>query len=452
MRDPLSLQDYNSTFVQRHPHYGVKFPGQTWTTRSKPLSDNMVRNHLSGKCAVGTLARYYPEYAILDIDDKPLEYAQEVRSELSLDDTNSILSGSESPDSYHVILKPLYNGEPPTVNLLQNIMRDYALIRGIEIYPQKNRVIRLPFGKNQPCLDAIYAHLDAWEDKLYWFKKLDEVDLSTFPRHQTVLTFPDQYVQGIRLSSMEEGRDLFEHGLQHFSSRHYSQFQVLYYLWRHNVPMDVAIETTYAWIKRMHNGFSKDVIRYPQRCLSEIKRQASHIYTKYNSRGIYPDHTHNSQNGYITEPDVRRIFQIAGSIDGLSVMPVASFLFGIVKYSYPRRYRHQFPVHTDKLIQWSSRRSYGTYLNALHEKDVVHRGSSYLAGQYSKPLTVNWSYGQSEHAIKYDGRAVDTLSDTVRVIYKPDEIRTILKGAGMKRAAAHMAVERIYQSKMFTNE
>lgn len=455
MRDPeaqglVSLQDYTSIFVQRYPHYGLKIPGKTWVTREKPLSDNVVRGHLSGRYSIGSLSRWYPEFALLDIDERQLDFVEKVRSEIGLNDTNSMLCGSESPNSYHLILKPQYNGQPMTVNLLQSVMRGYALARGIEIYPQKNRVIRLPLGKNQACLDAVYRHLDEWENKLYWFGKLDEIELSAFPRHQTIFAFPDSRIQEIRLPSMEEGRNLLECGLQNPSSRHYSQFQVLYYLWRCDVPPDIAIETTCAWIKRKHNGFSKDILRYPHRCRDEIKRQAQHIYTKYNSRSVYPDYTHNNQHGYITEPDIGRIIKIAGSIDGISLMPVASFLFHIVKYSYPRRHRKQFPVHTDKLIQWSSKNSYGRYLDALKEKGIVDRGKSYLTGQYSKPLTVRWNHGQSEHAVKYEGRAVDTFSETVRMLYRPDDMRAILRGAGMKRTAAHMATERIYQGEMFT--
>lgn len=418
----------------------MKTPGRTWITKEKTLHDKFIQEHLSGKYAVATLGRWYPEYAIFDIDDRPYEIVEKIRSELGLDETNSMLCGSESKDSYHLIVRPQFNGQPPTLNLLQITLEGYATHKSIEVYPQQNRAIRLPFGKLQACLDAEYAHLTEWSDKMYWFQKLDEFDLSTTPRHQMVLPLDYKPSGSVFLPTWAEGKELLESGLQGPATRHYSQFAVLYYLWRCGVPLDTAISSTWQWIQKRHNDQSSDIVRYPHLVRKEIERQAHHIYTKYDTRCIFPDSTHNSHNGYITQPDMKEIIMHSGGS-----IPRAKFLFHVIKYSYPRRYRPVVNIHRDKLVQWSSSRTYTKYLNELEDKGIVHRGRGYLAGQFSKPLTLKWDYGNTEGAILYEGRAIDTFEDTLSLIYQPEDFKTIMRTAGAGRTAVIEAAKRIYQ-------
>jgi len=64
------FRSYVDLFVQRIPRYAVK-KFRSWTTKNKPLSDRAVQAHLAGQYAVAVLGKWYPEFGILDIDDRP---------------------------------------------------------------------------------------------------------------------------------------------------------------------------------------------------------------------------------------------------------------------------------------------------------------------------------------------------------------------------------------------
>ena len=289
----LLFDNYINSFVQRWPRYAIKhIGGKNWKTKKKPLSDIPILSHLEGKYYVGVLSQWYPRFAILDIDDQPIERVNEIRSSLNLNENNSMLLDSESKDSYHLIIKPHLNKKPPTINCLQKVLKTFALYNKIEIYPQINRVIRLLFGAHQNPLDFKYFHLDNWQNKLYWFNKLDEFDLSMVEGQQLYLDL--QIISpGTMPNIMEESRELLDYGLQYPSSRNESQFKILYYLWRNNIPQDKAEDIVWHWIKSKHNGLSKDIIRSPAVVQKEIYRQASRIYGHYELSNIYPDTTHN---------------------------------------------------------------------------------------------------------------------------------------------------------------
>ena len=219
-------------------------------------------------------------------------------------------------------MKPQLNNEPPTIKALNSKFKPLCMQQNIEIYPQANRVIRLPIGNLQSCLDFRYHKLERWDEKLYWFSKLDEFDLSTIPYNQLIAnlyTYEKNALPGI----LQEGKELLENGLQMPSSRNDSQFKVLYYLWRLNVPQIQAEQITFNWIKNNHNGFSKEITTYPNRVRKEILRQAAHIYSKYELSHTFPDSTHNNYNGFIAKPDIREIIEICkGSIPRITIIVI----------------------------------------------------------------------------------------------------------------------------------
>ncbi len=438
-----SFEDYLETFIQRIPRYGVKFKGQTWKTKKKYLANKPIGAHLAGEYAVGVLGKWYPEYAILDIDDLPTDIVQETRDELGLDEQNSMLCGSESKNSYHLLLRPQYNSKPPTIKLLQDSFSCFAKRHGIEIYPQAKRFIRLPFGSHQHCLDLYCSGLIHWENRLYWFKKLDDFDLSMVQGHQMLLDFPKPSRQvdlPLRQYTGPSENELLVYGLQAPSSRSDGQFRVLLHLWRRNIPQDEAERITWMWIKSKHNGFSKDIIKYPKEVRAHIHRQALKIYGNYDQAYIYPDSTHNQHNGYITEPDIRDIIEISQAS-----IPRTRFLFEVVKYFNPRRHRNSVRIHTDKLIQWASRGTYKNRINEFQAKGLIERGNDYLTGKYSKSFKLKWKFRDSREALLYDGRSIDTLEDTVRLLYKPDDFRQLLKNAGGGKRTVNMMVQKTFE-------
>jgi len=439
--DQRDFRQYTETFIQRLPWYTVKQKDKSWKTKKKPLSDRAIKAHLNGQYYVGVLGKWYPSFSILDIDERDENKVEEIREAIGLDTNNSMKLSSESPNSYHLLVRVAYNGKPPTIRLLNEVLKPFGQEKGIEIYPQPNKTIRLPFGKNQKPLDFEYANLDGWKDYLRWFNKLDDFDLREVPNHQLMLDLNIEPVNG-KVSDYEEGKFLYLNGLIEKSSRNDSQFKVLYFLWRNNYALTNAIEMTWQWIKNKHNGYSKEVNSGKWRTIkNEIIRQANWIYSNYDLSGVYPDEIHNVYRGYITKADIEKILHISRA--GL---PMAKFLFNLIKYCYPRRYKTFINIHSNFLREWSFR-NYQKYLDSLQELGVIKRYKSYRVKEFSKSISINWNFKEDTNLIILtDKRAPETFEETVRVSYKPEEFRELLEKAGAKRTSAIMAVKSVFES------
>jgi len=439
--DQKDFRQYTKTFIQRLPWYTVKQKDKSWKTKKKPLSDRAIKAHLNGQYSVGVLGKWYPGFAILDIDDKDRDTAEEIRENIRLDTNNSMELSSESPNSYHLLVRVTYNGKPPTIRLLNEVLKPFAREHNIEIYPQSNKTIRLPFGKNQKPLDFEYANLNGWKEYLWWFNKLDDFDLREVPNHQLMLDLNIEPGNGFKISTYQEGKFLYKNGLVEKSSRNKSQFKVLYFLWRNNYALANAIDIAWQWIKNKHNGYSKEVNSGKWRTIqNEIIRQANWIYSNYELSRIYPDEIHNVYKGYITKADIEKILHISRA--GL---PMAKFLFNLIKYCYPRQYKTFINIHSNFLRDWSFR-NYQKYLNSLQELGVIKRYGSYKVKEFSKSISINWNFKEDTNLIILtDHRAPETFEETIIASYKPEEFRELLKKAGSKRVNAINATKRIFE-------
>lgn len=437
-REP-EFREYVNYFVQRSPRYTVK-TGRTWKTKNKSLSDIPILSHLNGRYNVGSLGKWYPQFAILDIDSRELNFVNDIRAELELTEKNSMLFSSESKDSYHLLFRPEFKENPPTINLLNSAFKNYGLERQIEIYPQANKCIRLPFGFSQKALDLEYAFLETWKEKLYWFEKLNPFDIGSVRYQQYELNLSLSKEPIIKNATLN-AENLLEYGLQSPSSRHEAQFKILYYLWRKNYSQEIAEEITFSWIQQKHNGFSKDILRNPREVKKEIFRQASCIYEKYNLTKVYPDEIHNSFNGYISKPDLIEIVKITkGSL------PRMRFLFNLVKFYYPRRHRLFINVHTDKLVEWAGMRTYLIRLQELEVRGLIKRSEGYLTGRFSKNLRLDWPFTKSGEAILYDGRSIETFEDSIKTCFKAENFRELLITSGTLKNTANKIKREIYRS------
>jgi len=436
--DEDDFNKYIDFFIQRTPRYTVKLKDDntSWRTKNKPLVDIPIQAHLEQRYSIGVVGKWYPPYAILDIDDRYPEDVDKMRDMLRLDAFNSMVCSSESTNSYHILLKPTYNNKPPTLRLLQNTFKSFGKENNIEIYPQSNRTIRLPFGYKQNCLDFEYKNLKNWKDKLHWFKRLDNFDLSTIPYYQQGLDLA--FIKDKLPNCYEEGRDLLQYGLQRSNSRNEAQFKILYYLWRNNTPFDEAIRIVWLWIKSKHNNFSKDFITHPTTVKKEIDRQTGRIYSTYEYNYIYPDDTHNGFNGVITKADIKPIVMISKGN-----LPEMKFLFNLVRYCYPRRHRAFLNIHSDKLIEWSQR-NYMKYLDELKKKGIIKRADKYSVDRFSKSIDIKWDFKDTKDAILDDNRSPNTFEDTVKLSHKPDEIRELLNKAGVHRVSIYDLLKKIY--------
>jgi hypothetical protein len=435
------FKQYVRNFIQRQPRYAVKQIGKsTWRTKKRALSDKPIKAHLEGQYYVGVLGKWYPPFAILDIDNRDRETTEEIRESLRLDTDNSMLLSSESKDSYHLLFRPSYNDKPPTLRLLNEVLKPFALDKSIEVYPQANKPIRLPFGHKQKPLDMEYITLRDWQELLYWFNKLDYLELKEIPYQQLRLDLDLSVDRNTNLSTYQEGKFLYQNGLMVRNSRNDSQFKVIYYLWRNNIPLETTINVTWQWIKTKHNNLSKDILNSPGAVKKEIERQANKVYSDYEFKQVYPDDTHNNHKGYLTKADIEDILMITKAS-----LPKTKFCYNLIKYCYPRRFNTFINVHSDKLKEWS-KKGYQAYLKELAKKGILKRFDSYQVDNFSKSIKVKWNYKNIDNAILVDHRAPEDFSDTVKASYKPEEFKELLKKAGAKRTNAIMAVKSVFES------
>lgn len=436
-----TFQDYLSLFVQRIPRYIVK-SRRTWRTKNKALCDLPVLAHLGKKYSVGVLGKWYPQFAILDLDSKSWDQVKDVRESLGLDSDNSRLFQTESRDSYHILVSPQYNGKPPTLKLLNTIFNNFAKAKGIEIYPQSNKAIRLPFGKFYRCLDPEYAHMN-WKDHVYWFQKMNLFDLRTVNFQQYSFDFTPLEKPGIP-QVLESGAELLEHGLQRPSSRHDSQMALVFFLWRNNIPQSQAEAMIWNWIREKHNGFSKDIVYRPRAVRSEISRQADWVYEKYAFNRTYPDETHNHYKGWITAEDIPDLIEATGGSK-----PKLRFTFEMIKHAYPRRHRKRIHIHSDKLMEWTGGHSqrYQKRLSELEEKGIIKsRTTGYVVGNLSKGIELDWPWRSSKDGVLYDGRSVESLSRTLKLTLKPSEFREILESkAKIPKRTMYWLIKEAYE-------
>jgi hypothetical protein len=441
---PADFDIYTQTFIQYIPKYGTKayIPGAHWQTIRRPLNDGVVRQHLNGNRAVGVISQWYCRYGVIDIDDRTKAEAEDIRAALGFDAKNSLLFKSESPDSWHLYFRPTLNGQPPPVGRFNNAFRIQAKDRRVEVYPQKNRVFRLPLGRGQE-LATTTGFLYTQTDLLHEFLKLEPYDITQLEAQQD-FDFQGRAIgQGLILPThngfMAEAAGYYEHGLLGPSTRHHAQFCVAALLYRkYNLPPDQVCREVWKWICTKHNGFSKDIIRYPQRVKYEIKKQVEWLYHNNDLGRAFPDQVHNGHNGYISKQDIPEIIEAAGGS-----MPRSRFLFYLVKYINPRRFRPFVPVHFDRFVEWGAQRTYTKYLNELEAKGLVKRGSAYSVGRFAKSISLKWDFKTSD-SILIEGRAVDTFEDALKLTHSASDFRELLQAKGAERTAALRATRSIY--------
>ncbi len=429
-----SVKEYQITFVQATPRYGIKMPGEEWKSIEKSLTTDLVLSHLRGQCSVASLARWYPKFGAIDIDHEPPGGIDKLRAALSMDDSNSMLCTSESEGHYHLLFIPEYNEKPPTRRLLQRIVSPLAIQHKVEFFPQENRTFRLPFGPQQECIDPGKYKLD-WQDRLYWFKKLDPVQIDQLPGIENdslkiLLASRDSDAERLYQdpSAYSRGKDLFREGLQESHSRTTSQFYVLYYLWRIGCSQQAAIKMTREWIGSKHNNYSDTIASGRWRIVDgDIKRQADRIWSTYERKGNVPDAELIRHDGWTTKND---LLEILVRTDGN--FPSSRFLYQLVKYMYPRTLLDPWvAVHSKKLQYFAPGSGYLDFLDRMSKLDILDRKSGYRTGAESKNIRLLWNYDRTSPPFLIDGRSPTCFDDALIAAFTSTEIISALKSSGL---------------------
>lgn len=382
------IRDFNGPFV-------VQMPGEKWHTRKHTLSDTVISDHLCRQYWVGTHGAWYPQFGFLDFDfsgeslQKRTETVWRAIDKLSLSANQYHLMTSPSYShngSCHLIFRPVYGGEIPTLGLLQKSLR--ALLENIcEIYPQKHHRFRLPFGKNQYLIGPdgkMRANL-TWKQALRLVCKLDVWQI---PQHRKNFIYgTDAVIEGksdddtaFRAlpanTSLEEAETLLRAGLQAKHSRHFSQWKLIKYFYRNNWIPDDAEQAVKRWIREKHNNFSTEAASGKWSEIDEeIERQTAWIYE---NSGFLPD-TLNNLKTELTRSDLKLAAAVYRS-DTINQKRLVDF----IAYCRPRAHHDWIFIPYHEWTRIAGKNYYRDFIKELEKKNIIIANWNYRHNPQSK--------------------------------------------------------------------
>ncbi len=423
------IRDYSSPYATQQPT-GHR---TNWRTKYHKISDPLINAHLRGDYWLGTKAAWYPTYFNLDFDQPTYETLEKLNdrlTRLNINENQYLKMSSPSyakSGNFRLYLKLEYSERTPTHKLgftaLQNTFGDIC-----EIYPQKRRKDRLPCGLNQDIISdyGVLSHL-TWQEELHYLLKIDATPIENLPRQPLLFDLDSPIEQGDKVKNWKPRKeivDLITHGLQAQSTRHFSQYEILNFLWRSNwLPNDAATFTK-RWIKTKHNGFSKDATA--ARWLSiygEIERQTAWIWAR--SRILLPDTPH-GLNAAITKADL----EFTAELFKADAVRQKQFL-NLISYVRPRQH-HEWvfiPRHVWREDVAGSR-TYKSLIADLEDKKILESNNSYRVGEYSKRFKLKLPQ-TNEQPLAFDGRNNTDFYDALWTAH--GSIREIAEATGIDR-------------------
>lgn len=422
--DGDAFRTYWNSFVRsRDGPFAIQHPGREWATRSKKISDPLVRDgHLSGKYWLALKAPWYPRYGFFDIDCPNVRRLQMVIEKLNLTDGQYLKCTSPSwrkDGSIHIQFKPRYHDEPVTQKLLLTILKPVTDELGIELYPQIRRKFRLPYGRDQYIIDDESGRPRddlSWNDSLYWSEKIDPLELSEISGHQLQLPFP---AAGFPCDwhRAEYVHALLEYGLQAPNTRHEACFTLAQHFYRSNLDPADAEHKIRRWIRHKHNGYSRTIKAGNWRIVyAEISRQINWVWDHYGRSKIYPDTTHNLE-GWVTGDDLKFITQIfPGDIVN------QKRLFKLLLYYRPRQHHDWVFVSWRQWTRIASEHNYIDFRARLVEIGLLECNHTYRhvesqpGASYPKRFRLNVQRVSASNMLKNDGRACQDYFQALNLI------------------------------------
>jgi hypothetical protein len=398
------------------PH-ARQFPGGRWQTVKGKISDPVLASHINQECWVGKKGSWYPYIFTLDFDHPKEGVFEEVCERLQLSDGMMLPMTSPSfarSGNFHVALNLEKNARPVTLHrglsFLQKMVGDLC-----EVYPQKRRKFRLPFGRDQFLLSKHRMPIKDYSlrECLHWLDKVEPIDaVFSFTAVSEENALPPR--QRVSLPPYSEAGRLWREGLQAHGTRHYSQFLLAIYLARSNYQPEEAKRLIQHWIRNKHNQFSKDARSGKWRSIdAEIERQVDWIWEH---EYFYPDQVHNLQ-GRVTRADLNWIVKtFRGDVVN------QKRLFNLVCY-YRARCQHEWvyiPVHV-----WRNRiandRTYKSFIATLEKKRLLRCNWSY-SHQADSTQSFCRSFRlklptTSEPVLQEDGRNFQEYYETLRHLF-----------------------------------
>ncbi|NIZ47689.1 winged helix-turn-helix transcriptional regulator (plasmid) [Entomospira nematocerorum] len=444
-----TLSDYQYGFTQPYPAYGIKNE-HGWRTVHQPLTKSAIQAHLNHQISIGTFGRWYPRYGIIDVDDVEIAKLYEIRSQLGMHDGNSAIFTSESRHSYHIYFKPVRKGKMLNLNLYLKCMASARESLKIEIYPQANHLIRLPFGKGQYHLDNGIVWPLSYQEGMELFHTMGEYDVDHLPYLPMVAEefSPSHNVLeadfGIQKGWKREGLALINEGLQSDGTRLESLKRVIYFYWSQNLPMEATVRLTQQWMETKHNQHSKDYRQHPQRVSKQISDLTQWIYDHFDRSYTLPDSAHIVDKGYLTK-ELTQTLVVASQ----GRLPILKFGLQLFAYLAPRNTgRNKISVHRDRLVEWSSTKNYLQYIDHFKQQGLLKRDARYKVGHYAKGISLLQGYTSFDGALQLEeDRPASGLHEIIPMVYTPHDYAKQLKTMNVDRKSIEKQIREVWQQK-----
>jgi hypothetical protein len=442
--DDFSL--YKELFVSGC--YGIKggfliqLPGKTWFDPKRKIRDSDVMDHLEQQKSVAAIPAYYPTFFTIDLDFYPSQadspYGQvedrvlEVIDKFQLHESEYLRITSPSyqeSGNQHIIVKGIYNGEPVSARLIRKILAPIAMNAGLELYPWGARKLRLPFGYGQYLIDNEDGSplTYSWAENLQRLSQLDPVDLERYP-YQSYYTRNSE-TGSISGSTKEDGKYLWEHGLQAYGTRHVAVGAVARLLYFRNLGPDATKDEVKKWLRVKHNDFSIEIKKGNWRVVdADVDDWVEDTYTFFEKNGIYPISIHNMQ-GWMTRADVDFILDVFPG-DWVNQKRLCRLL-----QHYRGRTRGERKWITLHRNLWRRLGGNG-YLQwrQVLERSILEVNPSYRAGMYSKSILLRLPPASPSQMLQdKEGRAVNEWRKALLMAFGDNMAAAMASGTNFQR-------------------
>jgi hypothetical protein len=418
----LFAREYTAPHARQ---YEYKDERTDWSTYHQPTNDRLIKAHLDGDLWLGTRAPWYPVLFNLDIDKPTPEKLDKIyerfdRYGISESQRVKMTSPSFKEHGNHRIYLRLERNERPVTfargyEALKNSFADVC-----EIYPQKNRVDRVPCGKHQDLIsdDGQVLSKLSWRQEMHHLLKIDPTPLESLPLQLDLLPDPELELpdQPRTWKPKHEVAELIEHGLQADSlTRSAAQYEILNYYWRAGMQPFEAAEKVRVWIRTKHNGFSGEVnIGRLHEIDRHIAAQTAWIWQR--PAPIYPDATEALQ-GALTRADLRFAAEL---YPGSAVRQKQ--LAALCAYYRPRRH-HDYvfiPVWFWRQ-EVANDRTYKQLVAELETKGLLKVNKHYQRGEFCRRYKLSLPK-TAEQPIQRDSRPVTEFYEALATAYSRRDI------------------------------
>lgn len=409
--------------------YGIQRLGQGWVSKTRKPPKGEIISHLREDRWIGLHAPYFSIYAVIDIDSprrNTRDTINNIAQRLELDESQLAAftspsfwkSGGSHKGSLHVYLKSTYNDAPASLKIHEWRLGPLIKELGFERFPQRRKVFRLPFGREQHYIDHRSGRIEfdlSWQERLRILKRLVPVDLKKYP-YKEVPSARDTFDFIDTSLQRKQAEELICTGLIRRHTRHDATGLLARWCYFRNISPDRAKALILDFLRRKHNGMSDEIDNNNWELVEqETETWIEKTYAYFEARNVFPDNVHNL-TGWATRDDVKLIAQ---ALHGDYINQRRLFKF--VSYCRSRGGdREYIPIHRDRFQKIIGRERKSYFRRLMEEKKLIEFKDSYCVGEYSKSYRMLClSPTSSDDAIKdQDRRAVQNYKRALWHVFK----------------------------------